>query len=392
MYKKILIVVIVSTISCYASGSKNINTKPLIWNVDNIDKVKIDSRYAQLYKHIVVMADSYCELTPLAITDTKKPFVGDNHFYCSTGPYWWPDSTTSEVKYIRRDGLINPDYYNSDSQKIKELERRCRYLCVAFYLTEKETYYNAFIRQLKAWFLDEETAMYPNFEYAQVIPGENMNKGRSTGLIEAYAFNSIIEGIRLVNIRRSLDDRTLQGVKQWFSLFAKWMSKSDFGKKQSKAPTNLSVAYDVTLLNIYLFCSKTGNARVIANKFYRNRILTQITEEGLQPAELSRTKAYLYSVFNLTHIVDFFSIMKHWNNRIYNSIPKERTDAAFAYLLQFVDDKDSFPYEELYKTDWQSCVNSVMAQWRRYNHVIKDEDYDIVAEKTLSSTFSGLFN
>lgn len=392
MIRNLLIFIVCGLFSCSCLHAKSRVTPPLIWNINKIDDVNNDVKYSKLKKHIVSMADSFCVAYPIVITGTDKHFIDNSHYYCSTGPYWWPDTTDAGIIYIRRDGYINPDYYSSDSEKIKEIAKRCKYLSVAYYLTNKKKYYRAYIKQIRAWFIDKDTYMYPNFEYAQVIPGQNMNKGRSTGLIEAYSLNTVLESFRLISLKIRIDKKTLNGMIRWMTAFSIWMHDSTYGIKQSQAPTNLSIAYDVTLINLNAFCGRIRDAIDIAKSFYDKRILTQITEDGLQPLELSRTKAYMYSVFNLSHIVDFLTILNRLDYALFKSISLERVDSAFSFLLQFVDNGDAFPYQELNRTKWSSCTQSCISEWDRYLYLINQKDYDIPLNQALTSAFSTLVN
>ena len=40
--------------------------------------------------------------------------------------------------------------------------------------------------------------MYPNFEYAQMVPGVNGGKGRSFGVLDGYSFVEMLDGVALL--------------------------------------------------------------------------------------------------------------------------------------------------------------------------------------------------
>lgn len=225
--------------SCDATVQKR---GPLIWDIAGLDRMKENIATYKDAKDIIGIADSFCVIDPIVIIG-KKPlhFAPNEHFFCTIGPYWWPDPGRPS-QYIWRDGEKNPDYATYDSGKLSELELRCEKLSKAFYLTNDQKYYDAIVKQLRAWFIDEETYMYPNFEYSQVVPGKNNNKGRSSGTISAYSFNTIIESISLVDIEKRIDGKTYKALQKWFLDFANW-EYSHYGQYFLNVNNNISLAF-----------------------------------------------------------------------------------------------------------------------------------------------------
>ncbi len=353
---------IITPLFFYSCSSARISS-PILWNKENLKILKTEAGYIDnpSIKNLISSCDKYIEEPPIAVTDKTVSFAPDLHYYCSVGPYWWQDSISG--KYIRKDGYVNPDYYQYDATHLEKMESRCRDLGVAFYLTGDIKYYHAFEKQLRTWFVDPKTYMYPNFEYAQVVPGQNGNKGRCYGIIEAYSFNNIIESIRLVNSVKPLDQQILNRLKSWFNNFAQWMDYGVFGAQLKQTDNNIGVAYDVILVNMYLFVDNKQRATEICEDFSENRIYTQINDKGEQPKELERTRAFSYSVFNLGNIVDFIQLSKQCNPDVQEAIT-ERTAKAFDYLSQYVGHKEKFPYKEI--SNWDACERSYNKQMRRF--------------------------
>ena len=324
---------------------------PLIWDVQSFYDNKQDSSFNKNRQKLLLKSDHYCNESPIVITAKGKTFAPNPHYYCSVGIYWWPDSLQSG-KYIWKDGIVNPESKTYDLDRLKDMANRCQDLCMAFFYSEDERYYNAFIRQLRAWFIDRDTYMYPNLEYAQVIPGQRNNLGRDNGMIDAYNFNNLIESIRLVNSIKEIDQETAYALQSWFNDLADWAYTGRAEKALRKADNNIGTAYDVSLINMYLFAGNTKRAKKIADNFAERRICAQIREDGRQPAELIRTKAYGYSISNLSHIIDFCYLVRQWDNNYYARY-SERLDKAFDYLQDYVDTPTSFPYQQI--TSWTEC-------------------------------------
>lgn len=342
-----------------------IGLTPIIWNTDDLNTLRSDASNNRQYQSIVLLGKEFCKEEPLAVTDKMKTFAPNNHYYCSIGIYWWPDSS-NPGSYINRDGIINPEIIQYDANRLSDLKTRCLNLSKAFYLTRNITFYNAFVRQLRVWFINKNTFMYPNFQYAQVIPGKNNNYGRSTGFIDAYDFNTIIESIRLVNSVKRIDKQTMDALKAWFLDFAEWADKGEFSNALRQANNNIGVAYDVTLVNMFLFAGNEERAKEIVDEFSERRIYAQILGDGSQPAELKRTKAVSYSLYNLTHIIDFCFLARCWYPNYYDD-NKNRIDKAFDYLKRYIDEPQAFPYSQI--SSWDSCKKKYNSQIKRLNEL-----------------------
>jgi hypothetical protein len=329
--------------------------QPLIWDIQSIKRLSDTEK-----QKIIEEADAFCEEDPVIITNKNISFEPNKHYFCSIGPYWWPDSATG--RYIRKDGLVNPESKRYDNVKLGELAKRCRILSFAFYYSREKKYYKIFVKQLKAWFVDRHTYMYPNFEYSQIIPGQNGNKGRSAGMITAYNFNTVIESIRLVNSVKRIDKKTLKSLQTWFFDFAKWAENCEYNEKLRKSKDNIGLAYDVILINMYLFSDNENKAKLIADSFEEKRINQQIKIDGSQPAELRRSRSFSYSIYNLSHMIDFCFLVRFWYPDYYQQ-HGERIKLAFNFLEKYINDNTSFPYQQI--TSWEDCREDYWEQVER---------------------------
>ena len=337
------------------------NTNLLIWDVE---KEYQDMTASGTLKDFLKECEKTCDKPAISVTNKDKTFAPDVHYYCSIGTYWWPDPHQPGV-YVRKDGQTNPEGEKYDIKKLTVLARRCRNLSKAYFFTRDRKYYDTFISQLQVWFINEDTRMYPSFEYAQVIPGRNENKGRSTGMIDAYYFNTIIESIRLVNGVKQIDRRTMRQLREWFGKFVE-DSENRYGEVLRKANNNIGTAYDITLVNMYLFIGNEKKAMEIINSFYEKRVIAQILEDGRQPSELSRTKAFTYSIKNLGLIIDFCYLARCTYPNYFQE-HRERIDKAFEFLGQYVNNPERFPYKQI--TSWESCKNSYYSQLKRLDRL-----------------------
>lgn len=73
---------------------------------------------------------------PFSVVHKKQlPPSGDIHDYTSMGPYWWPDPEKEDgLPYIRRDGEINPEFYDyKDHDEFGALMKSLNTLSKAYY-------------------------------------------------------------------------------------------------------------------------------------------------------------------------------------------------------------------------------------------------------------------
>lgn len=356
-----LIIVVYMFFVCGCAISWKQVASPLITDMTALKEVKKNPTHEKQFRVAKAQGDRHLGEDIITVIDKFVSFAPDKHYYCSVGPYWWPDPQQSG-KYINRDGYVNPESSQYDRERLSSFASRCQDLSKAFYLTRDVKYYRTFIKQLDAWFIDKETFMYPNFEYSQVIPGQRGNKGRNTGMVEAYSFNIVIESIRLVNSVKKIDKRRMLALKRWFYEFAEWAENGVFGESLHKSNTNVALAYDVTIANMYLFAGEVTKAKLIVDGFEDRRISVQIKEDGTQPNELQRTKAFSYSLFNLTHIIDLCYLARYWYPNYYLE-HRERIDKAFEFLGQYVDNPQAFPYQQI--SNWEECQRNYYNQLNR---------------------------
>lgn len=324
--------------------------KPLLWNMDRLYSIKSDETYSKVKSGFVWNAKNFLDSPAVVLTDKPTKFVSNARYYASVGPYWWPDLNNPGGPYIRKDGLINPETNDYDGPKLNLMMRRVKAFAVAFYLTDEFVYKDAMVSQLRAWFLDPVTGMIPSFQYAQIHPGSNGNIGSPAGLIEAYAFNDVLEAIRLVNSLSAIDRKTMDGLKAWFGKFASWMMESYLGKAEYYASNNHGIAYDVLLANIAAFIGRKDIIDGITDDFRWMRLESQIMPDGSQPMELARTRSYHYVIYNLVHIVDFCILQDNLGNKYYQN-NKEIIDSAFLWTEPYIGHPEAWTWIEN-KTKW----------------------------------------
>src|SRR5207344_1849374 len=137
--------------------------------------------------------DRYLKEDPLTVTASTSPrSAGGKHDFFSEGDYWWPDPKNPGGPYIQHDGMSNPDNFVDHRRVLMRLSVQVPALTAAWALTGNEKYSEKAVEHLRAWFINEQTRMNPNLQYAQAIKG--VTTGRGIGIIDT---------IHLVEVARS---------------------------------------------------------------------------------------------------------------------------------------------------------------------------------------------
>lgn len=280
-----------------------------IWDMERLEQVRSgrdNPLYSRALAALMTEADEAMESEPLSVMMKKKtPASGDKHDYMSLARYYWPDPSKPDgLPYISRDGVSNPELKELDRTRLSAMADRVVTLSLAWYFTDDEKYAAKAAEFLRAWFLDEDTRMNPNLEYAQMVPGVNGGKGRSYGVLDAYSFVEMLDAVALLEQSDSFTAQDSQRLKAWFSDLLDWMLASTQGVEESRHANNHGTAYDAQAIAFALYTGRKDLALKLIGEFPQKRTFRQIEPDGSQPLELSRTLAFHYSWYNLNHYAD----------------------------------------------------------------------------------------
>lgn len=336
-----------------------------LWDVQKMDTIKsqlTSHTYAVAYQVLMRQADR--ELNRQRYSVTQKEGIapsGDKHDYVSLSRYWWPNPDTPDgLPYIHKDGQSNPELNRYDRNTLGNMCAAVNTLALAFFYNGEEKYAQKAVEIIRTWFLDKDTRMNPNLEYAQFIPGRDDSKGRPEGLIDTYSFVGMLSSIQLLKGSYSYTTQDQEALGQWFADFANWLEVSEQGKKENAAKNNHATAYDSQLISYHLFAGNEKAARDIIRDFPTKRIFSQIEPDGKQPNELWRTLSYHYSQYNLSHMIDVCAIAQTLGIDLLN---KESEDGrsiskAVDYLATFLGkDVSSWPYKQI--SGWEAKQQDV---------------------------------
>jgi hypothetical protein len=355
--KNVFICICTTILGCAESLAKPVT---YLWDYASLVAVQQQPK-STTYRDMVAQANEVLRHEVLTVTQKEYALSGDRHNYESLATYYWPNPANPSGPYVARDGEQNPETDKYDFPRLLALASDCAALGKAFFLTGNDVYYNRLCRQLDAWFIDEATRMNPHFSFSQFIPGVNGNKGTPGGVLDAYWLMDVLESIQLTDYTRSLGRKRMRALKIWFNDLATWMVESENGRRAAQFGNNHAIAYQGTLLGIYLFAGK-GRGQRTAIKAFGQLVVEQINEDGRMPNELKRNNALTYSVFNLNHILDVCT-MAHAAGLKVPEEASSRIDASCSYLSTFIGHRERFPYKEI--GNWEVVEKNLKRELQR---------------------------
>ena len=256
-------------------------------------------KYQPALKRLLREADKLLKAEIHTVVEkTVNPPSNDKHDYMSLSTYYWPDPAKPDgLPYILRDGETNPEInIIPDKTNFQRMLEDLPVLALAYYYTDNEIYAKKATAVLRAWFLNPETRMNPNLNFAQAVKGKNT--GTKSGIIDARDLVKLPDVMALLDGSSELTDQDKKAVQAWCAEFLEWLLGSKNGKEEMQSANNHGTWYDALAISLALYSGKNDKAQALfANSF--DRIRVQIEPQGMQPLELKRTKALSYSLFNL---------------------------------------------------------------------------------------------
>ncbi len=304
---------------------------------------------------VLRFAQTYLAEAPRTVTAADCPrSTGGRHDYFSEGDYWWPDPKTPDGPYIQRDGMSNPDNFVAHRQALMRLSVQMPALSAAWLITKQHRFADHAARHLRAWFLDAETRMNPNLQYAQAIHGRST--GRGTGIIDTIHLVEVARAAEVLEGAGVLTAGERTGLRKWFTEYLDWIATSKNGIEERDAKNNHGTCW---VMQAAEFARYTGDAQRTA--FCRDRFKTvlapnQIAADGSFPQELRRTKPYGYSLFNLDAMAMVCQILSTPSDNLFAFEAKNGASMkkAMEFMFPFIADKKKWPYppDVMYFDGW----------------------------------------
>ncbi|ANS70329.1 hypothetical protein SLINC_8105 [Streptomyces lincolnensis] len=315
-----------------------------------------DPRLRRAVGKLTARADRWLDQGPWTVVDKPRPAPsGDPHDYLSQAPYWWPSKSPAPdnpwgCPYVQRDGERNPEVDSgTDRQDVEKTFDSAYDLSLAWYYTGERRYAEKAGQVLRTWFLAPATRMNPHLNHAQFIPCKY--EGRAIGIIDfSQSYTGVLDAIALLETGApgwTGGDRT--AMARWNSDFLDWLVTSDFGRQEAAATNNHGTFYDMQLAGLAHATGDRDLARRTVLAAGSRRIAPQIAADGSQPQELTRTRSWHYSTFDLVAYTRLAAIGRHvgvdlWR---YRGPDGQSLFKAVDYLLPAATGAAAWPHPEL---------------------------------------------
>jgi hypothetical protein len=290
-------------------------------------------------------AAAYLKEKPVTITTASSPrSAGGKHDYFSEGDYWWPDPKNPDGPYIRRDGMSNPDNFVAHREALIRLSVQMPALAAAWLLTHDKKYADHAAAHLRAWFIDPDTLMNPNLQYAQAIHG--ITTGRGTGVIDTIHLVEVARATTVLADGGALEDDTYSGVRKWFTDYALWMTTSKNGIEEREAKNNHGTCWVFQVAEFACLTRDSDLLKYATDRYKTVLLPTQMKIDGSFPLELARTKPYSYSLFNLDVMTTLCRILSSADDDVLKyELPDGRgMRKAIAFMYPYIKNKGSWPF------------------------------------------------
>ena len=320
------------------------------------DGTRLQKRVSDLlHTEIITRGDLALTQEPVTITSfVAERSAGGVHDFYSEGDYWWPDPVNPDSAYIRRDGETNPDNFVAHRHAMIRFSSIVGDLTSAWIVTKDEKYIVQALKHIRAWFIDPETRMNPDLQYAQAIKG--IVTGRGIGIIDTIHLLEVVQSLIVMEQAGLLSCEDAVATKDWFSNYLYWLTNHPYGKDEMNAKNNHGTCW---VMQAAQFAKYTGNREVL--DFCRERYQTvllpgQMDTDGSFPLELARTKPYGYSLFNLDAMATVCHILSDDTNNLWQYTTKDgrNMQKGVAWLCPYIKDKSAWPFEKdvMYWDEW----------------------------------------
>ena len=376
----------------------NTNSDNVIIDINRTsDSNIVSTNFNDSTKYLFAQANSFLSKRPTSVMDkTQLPASGNRHDFLDLKPYCWPDpKSPNGLPYICQDKLgINPEFNTiPDYNNMQDMIERVKTLALAYHFSHNESYASKAAQLLRVWFLNGDTKMNPNLQYAEMVRGKN--NGTNGGIIGGKDFPEIIDSLDMIDNSRSWTGQDQKGMKLWFTHYLDWLMNSTAGIQEGKSRNNHGTWYNVQVSGIALFLNRSEISESFLQKTKTRLIPVQILADGRQPFELRRASSLDYSVFNLLGLFKLADIGEHlgidlWNFKTDRGAGLQK---ALDYLLPYLLNKSPWPYVQNKSIDMDKVATLLGEAATHYpDSEIYKQAYRLLDRKYVNADIDNLDN
>ena len=313
-------------------------------------------------KETIAKAEEMMNEKPVTVTAAFcKRSAGGKHDFYSEGDYWWPDTINPDGPYIRKDGQTNPEIFSDHRHAMIRFSEITATLTSAWLVSGNKNYAVKAVEHLNAWMVDTATMMNPDMLYAQAIWGRFT--GRGVGLIDAYHLVEVAQSAKILIDNDVISQEQSEKIKDWFRQFLNWMTTHKYGIEEMNAENNHGTCWVATASSFANLVNDEKVKQLCTDRFKNILLPSQMAGDGSFPMELSRTKPYGYSLFNIDAMCNVAQILSTPENNLWDfkTADGKSLQKGMTFIYPFIADKSEWPYaKDIYIwEEWpvrQSCL------------------------------------
>ena len=308
-----------------------------------------------LRKQILAEAAWAMAEQPVTITAASSTrSAGGKHDFFSEADYFWPDPKDPDGPYINRDGLTNPGNFVEHRRVMIRLSKIIGALSSAYQLTGDKKYVKQALIHLKAWFVNPETLMNPNLNFAQAVKGKFT--GRNYGIIDTIHLMEVAQGMIVMEKAGVFDPQTASAIKSWFAAYTNWLNTSKPGIQEKMVKNNHATCWAIQVASFAKLCNDQPMLDSMRVRYKTVLLPNQMAADGSFPLEMSRTKPYGYAIFNLDAMTLLCQILSTPEDNLWNfqTADGKSIKLGISYLYPFIKDKNkwSLKPDVMYWENW----------------------------------------
>lgn len=251
-----------------------------------------------------------------------------------------PESKGGKHDYYSNDNACQSDSgrcFDQHRLMLRRLKMHVAQLAAAYALTRQEVFAAKAVSFLQEFFLNEETRMNPNLQFAQA--NQDIADGSGKGIINTLHIIDLVAAIETLQASDHLTENVLGGLKQWFESYLNWMRTHQNAVESMNADNHRSIVWFVQAA---AFARFTGNEPILkwCREQYKTRLLpNQMHIDGSFASEMKSRRPYTNSVFALDNLVTLCHIASAPDNNLWEyELPDGRgirqgMDFLFPYLV-----------------------------------------------------------
>lgn len=300
-------------------------------------------------------AQRYLKEPPITVTaSTSNRSPGGRHDYFSEADYFWPDPNHPDGPYIPRDGISNPSNFLDHRRFLLRFSVQAPALAAAWRINAENVYAEHAARHFRAWFIDKSTRMNPNLQYSQAIRGSAT--GSRFGVIDTLQLVEVVRAMELVARSKALSTDELDEIKSWFADYLQWMTTDPHGIEEMESQNNHGTCWVTQVAAFARFTENKELADYACRRFEGVLLPSQMKSDGSFPLEMSRTKPYAYSLFNLDAMASICQILStpRDNLWVFRLSDGRGIGKGVAFMEPYIRNKKSWPLppDVMFAEDW----------------------------------------